>query len=35
MVIPKIRTNEELKPLAQLIREFGPFKSMEEVKKDI
>lgn len=35
IVIPKLRAHEELRPLSQLIKEFGPFKTMEEIKKDI
>jgi hypothetical protein len=35
MLIPKLRTYEELKPLNQLIKEFGPFKSLEDCKRDI
>lgn len=35
MVIPKVRSNEPLKPLADLLHEIGPFKSIEETKKAI
>lgn len=35
MIIPKVRTNEELKPLNKLIQEVGPFKNLEDTKKGV
>jgi hypothetical protein len=35
MVIPKLRSSEQLRPLHQLILELGPFKTLDETKKEI
>ncbi len=35
LLIPKLRPQDQLRPLKDLIVEFGPFKALDELKKDI
>lgn len=35
LLIPKLRAQDHLRPLKDLIVEFGPFKALDELKKDI
>jgi hypothetical protein len=35
LLIPKLRPQDALRPLKDLMQEFGPFKTLDELKKDI